>query len=139
MTSKVIIVTGASRGIGLAICEHLLQTPSTKLVILSRGRAVLEDIQSKAGGGRVEVLAGDLADLTLGQKAVDLAISKFGRVDGIILNHGAVEPVAKIVNADMEEWRSAFDLNVFSCVAAVCSTHVIDLSNVQGCHADVII
>jgi len=67
----------------------------------------------------VEILAGDLTDLSLGQKAVDLAIQRFGRLDGLVVNHGAVEPVQKIVDADLNEWKEAFDLNVFSAIAMV--------------------
>lgn len=86
---------------------------------MSRGKQALEQIQSKAGKDRVEILAGDLTDLSLGQKAVDLAIERFGRLDGLVVNHGAVEPVQKVVDANLNEWREAFDLNVFSAIAMV--------------------
>lgn len=68
----------------------------------------------------MEYLAGDLADFTLGKKVVDLAISKFGRLDGLIINHGVLNPVKRISETDAEEWRCAFDINVFSAIAMVC-------------------
>lgn len=120
MTSRVIIVTGASRGIGLAVSKFLLQKPqSCNLVVVARSREPLESLQKESGAGRVEVLAGDLGDLSMGQKAVDLALSTWGRLDGVIINHGQVEPVQRVVDADMDAWRKSFDLNVFSYIAMV--------------------
>jgi NAD(P)-dependent dehydrogenase (short-subunit alcohol dehydrogenase family) len=65
-------------------------------------------------------VAGDLADFTMGEKVVDLAISKFGRLDGLIINHGVLNPVKRVSETDAEEWRGAFDINVFSAIAMVC-------------------
>jgi NAD(P)-dependent dehydrogenase (short-subunit alcohol dehydrogenase family) len=68
----------------------------------------------------VEYLAGDLADFSLGKKAVDLAVSKFGHLDGLIVNHGVLNPVKRISETDAKEWSEAFDINVFSAIAIVC-------------------
>ena len=89
------------------------------MVVVSRSQSELEKIQSQAGRERVEVLAGDLSELSLGKQAVDLAVTSFGRLDGIVVNHGAVEPVEKVVDANLGEWKHAFDLNVFSAIAMV--------------------
>lgn len=119
MASKVIIITGASRGIGLAISRFLLSnSPPCNLVVVARSRQPLEDLQNSAHD-RVEVLSGDLSDLSLGQKAVDLAIKKWGRLDGVIINHGQVEPVGKVADADVEAWKRSFDINAFSYIAMV--------------------
>lgn len=119
MSSKVFIVTGASRGIGLAVSRFLLEAPhSCKLVVVARSQQPLEDLQETAEG-QVKVLAGDLGDMALGQQAVDLAVSSWGRLDGLVINHGQVEPVERVVDADVEGWKRSFDLNVFSYVAMV--------------------
>ena len=68
---------------------------------------------------QVEVLNGDLADLSLPQKAVDLAVKSFGRLDGLILNHGILGQVGKIAQADLQEWKDGFDINFISLVAFV--------------------
>lgn len=68
---------------------------------------------------QVQLLAGDLADFSLGQKAVNLAKSKWGRLDGLIINHGVLYPVTRIRDVQAEEWRECFDINVFSAVAMV--------------------
>lgn len=113
--SKVIILTGASRGVGLAIAHYLLQR-SHNLVLMARTESPLRTLE-KQYDGQVAVLAGDLADLSLGGKAVNLAISKWSKVDGLIVNHGVLDPVKRLSDCSAEEWRSAYDVNFFSAVA----------------------
>lgn len=60
-SSKVIIVTGATRGIGLAIAQYLLKD-SHKVVLAARSKDQLEALKA-AHPGQVEYVAGDLADL----------------------------------------------------------------------------
>ena len=86
--------------------------------MVARSKEPLEKLRSEYPG-RVECLAGDLGDHTLGQKAADLAMSTWNRIDGLIVNHGVVEPVKRISDVEPEEWRKAFDVNVFSSVALV--------------------
>ncbi|KAF1978346.1 NAD(P)-binding protein [Bimuria novae-zelandiae CBS 107.79] len=114
----VIILTGASRGIGLAAAHHLL-AQSHKLVLVSRTAGPLNQLRDHYGTDRVEVLTGDLSDLSLAAKAVERAESRWGCLDSLIVNHGSLDPVKKVADARVEEWRKAFDTNVFSAVALV--------------------
>ena len=122
MSPKVIIVTGASRGIGLAVSRFLLARPQRcNLVVVARSRQPLEDLQQDEVGDedRVRVISGDLADFSLAQRAVDLAISTWGRLDGLVINHGQMDPVQRVADADLLEWKHSFDVNVFSYIAMV--------------------
>ncbi|GAB7364593.1 hypothetical protein MBLNU230_g5399t1 [Neophaeotheca triangularis] len=112
---KVIILTGASRGIGLAIAHYLLKA-NHKVVVLARSEGPLKELETKYPG-QVGVLSGDLADFSLGKKAVELAREKFDRVDGLIVNHGVLDPVQRVAESSAEAWRKAFDVNFFSAVA----------------------
>lgn len=60
MTSKVIIITGASRGIGLAVAKWLLNA-SHRVVVTARTRDALESLKATYPG-RVEYVAGDITD-----------------------------------------------------------------------------
>jgi NAD(P)-dependent dehydrogenase (short-subunit alcohol dehydrogenase family) len=60
-----------------------------------------------------------MSDFSLSKKAVDLALDRWGRLDGVIVNHGALDPVKKVADSSPEEWREAFDVNVFSAVGLV--------------------
>jgi NAD(P)-dependent dehydrogenase (short-subunit alcohol dehydrogenase family) len=114
-TTKTIILTGASRGIGLAIAHYLLQR-SHNLVLISRTEKPLRELENQYAN-QVAVLAGDLSDFSLGSKAVALAQEKFQRLDGLIVNHGVLDPVKRVADSSAEAWRSAFDVNFFSAVA----------------------
>ena len=41
------------------------------------------------------------------------------RLDGVIVNHGILDPVKRVANVEAEEWRNLFDVNVFSAIALV--------------------
>ncbi|KAF2429155.1 short chain dehydrogenase/reductase [Tothia fuscella] len=117
-SGKVIILTGASRGIGLAAANHLLKSSSNKIIAIARSKEPLEKLQSEYPD-QVQILAGDLADFSLGQQAVDLAKSTWNQLDGLIINHGVLDPVKRIADSDANAWRSAFDVNVFSAIAMI--------------------
>ena len=111
---KVIALTGASRGIGLAIAHFLLKR-SHKLVAIARSEQPLRDLE-KQYPNQVAVLAGDLSDFSLGSKAVELAKQRWNHLDGVIINHGKLEPVKRLVDSSAEEWRAAYDVNLFSAI-----------------------
>ncbi|KAL2863968.1 SDR family oxidoreductase [Aspergillus lucknowensis] len=119
MVPKAIIVTGASRGIGLAIAKYLLSSPQAhNVVVIARSIEPLQTLKDEYTN-QVAILNGDLADFSLGQKAVDLALKSFGAVDGLVLNHGILGQVGKIANADIAEWKKGYDVNFFSLVSFV--------------------
>jgi NAD(P)-dependent dehydrogenase (short-subunit alcohol dehydrogenase family) len=60
-----------------------------------------------------------MADPSLPQKAISLTLEKFGRIDSLIINHGTLDPVKKVSESSAEEWRKAFDINVFSAVGMI--------------------
>ena len=85
---------------------------------MARSQGPLDELK-KQYDGQVHVLVGDLADFNLGEKAKDAALQAWGHLDGLILNHGVLDPVERVANATIDEWRKAFDVNYFSCVAMV--------------------
>ncbi|KAI4249150.1 MAG: hypothetical protein L6R40_000608 [Gallowayella cf. fulva] len=134
MAKKTVIVTGASRGleaflienaatyshfpgIGFAAAEYLINH-SHNVVLVARSAEALKMLQAKAPD-RVSICVGDLADFSLGEKSVEIANKDFGRLDGLILNHGMLEPATRIADSDPNAWRQCFDVNFFSLVALV--------------------
>lgn len=101
------------------MAKYLVSAPqSHNVVVLARTAGPLEKLKEEHKG-QVEVVQGDLSDFSLAQKAVDVAIKSFGRLDGLILNHGILGQTGNVATTDVENWRSAFDINFFSLVAFV--------------------
>jgi len=120
---KVIVLTGASRGIGLAIAHYLLQQPAShSLILLARSESPLHDLESQYGPSRIAVIPGDLSTnaLTLASQAIEIARKRFdNRLDGLIINHGVLAPVTRIADAELHAWREAWETNFFSYLALV--------------------
>lgn len=104
------LVTGASKGIGLA-CAEALAAEGCDVVLVSRGLADLQAAQARLRAARqvgVEVRAHDLAD----SRAVDALAAEFPAVDILVNNAGAI-PGGTLDEVDEARWRAAWDLKVF--------------------------
>ena len=84
----------------------------------ARNKAALDSFEAESPQ-QVRTVAGDMADLSLAPKIVQLAQKEFGQLDGLVINHGMLEPVQRIANWTAEEWKRHFDINFFSAVALV--------------------
>jgi len=99
---KVALVTGASRGIGLAVVEELLASGARGVVITSRKPANLEEAVAEIGNqDRVLAIAGGADDEAHAAAAVAAAVERFGALD-ILVNNAATNPVAgNIIDVEM--------------------------------------
>lgn len=112
MAGPVTLVTGASGGIGSALCRALV-TAGHRLVLTAldaEGLAVLAD-EIAAAGGEAAVLPGDMRDRTLPEALVALAVARFGSLDGLVTGAGASRPVP-FVEMEDDEWDRLVDLNL---------------------------
>jgi NAD(P)-dependent dehydrogenase (short-subunit alcohol dehydrogenase family) len=107
-----IIITGSSRGLGAAIVDYLLDNSNANLVLNSRS-------PSGHKSPRTVHLCADMGHEGTGKKLVELAIEKFGRLDAVVVNHGVVDPVARLEEADVKDWKDSFEINVFGVVELV--------------------
>ena len=87
--------------------------------MVSRTTSALTQLRDQYGADKVEIVAGDLSDFSISKRAVEVANDRFGRVDGLLINHGALDPVKKVADSTPDEWSKAFDTNVFSAIALV--------------------
>lgn len=108
---KVVIVTGAGRGLGAA-ASHLMASEGGKIIVADineeGGRGVVEKINS-AGGEAVFSMT-NVADEGQVEAMVELAVSTFGRLDGIV-NNAATIVVIEIENLSVEDWDRVMAVN----------------------------
>ncbi|VVT55487.1 uncharacterized protein SAPINGB_P004621 [Magnusiomyces paraingens] len=116
-SSPVIIVTGASRGIGASIVEQLMAAPEQPRVVgVSRSSAGLEALEKKYPE-RFTYVTGDVAKDSTSDAIISRALEKFGRIDGVICNAGVLEPIAPVAKASLEDWKKLYDINFFAPVS----------------------
>jgi 3-oxoacyl-[acyl-carrier protein] reductase len=110
----VTLVTGASGGIGSALCR-LLAAAGHRLVLTALDQAGLDLIARavEGEGGAVVTLAGDVRDRALPAATVALAVERFGRLDQLVTGAGASRPVP-LVEMEDEEWDRLVDINLSS-------------------------
>lgn len=108
MRDKVIIVTGASDGIGRATADRLA-SEGAHVVMVARGREKLDAAAAplSASGAAVETAVVDVSDSqALDALIMDVA-SRHGRLDGLVSNAAYVS-MAMIADTSEEEWRATF-------------------------------
>jgi NAD(P)-dependent dehydrogenase (short-subunit alcohol dehydrogenase family) len=95
MNSPVIILTGASRGLGLAIARTLLSRDGARVATLQRTITPELDELKKAYPERFIAVRGDVAKPEDNQAVVAEAVGAWGRLDGLVLNAGTLEPMGE--------------------------------------------
>ena len=89
--NNVYIVTGGSKGFGLAIAESLVEQ-GTKVGLISRGQASLDEAVNKLGSENALGVSADVANSSALSSAFKRIRSHFGRLDGLINNAGLARP-----------------------------------------------
>lgn len=119
LKDKVAIVTGSSKGLGLASARALVQE-GARLAICARGGAALKaaaDALTKEAGRDHAVLAieADVSTVAGAETVVSKAVAKFGRVD-ILVNNVGKAGGGDIVSTLDAEWQGAIDQTLFPAI-----------------------
>lgn len=108
---KVIVITGASSGIGAAIARHLARE-GARVVLGARREERLKDLaeEIQRSGGEVAYSIADVKCRDNLKRLVALACELFGRLD-VIVNNAGVAQLSRIDALDVEGWEEMIDIN----------------------------
>jgi len=120
LAGKVVIVTGASRGIGAA-AAHALAKAGATLVLTARNAAQLETLAQAIArdGGKAAAVACDVSDWNAVRHLVAETQQRFGKVDALINNAGVIEPIAVTAESDPAAWARSIEINLIGAYYAI--------------------
>lgn len=112
MSNKVILITGASSGIGAGIARELAASGATLLLGARRvNRLETLAAELKQQGAEVAVAALDVTSRASVQQFADVALEKWGRID-VMINNAGVMPLSPLASLKVDEWDQMIDVNI---------------------------
>ncbi|MCH4027262.1 MAG: SDR family oxidoreductase [Acetobacter fabarum] len=144
IANKIIVITGASSGLGAEAARHLAEQGATVVLGARREeriKALAADITAK--GGKALAIETDVTDRASVQNLVDTAVKTYGRVD-VLLNNAGVMPLSSLEKLRVDEWDLMIDVNIKGVLYGIAaalphmkaqkSGHIINVSSVAGHH-----
>jgi 3-oxoacyl-[acyl-carrier protein] reductase len=108
LQNRVYVVTGASRGLGLAAATVLVEE-GAQVLLCARDEASLQKATDGLDAGdRVMGLPGNLTDTSLGERLAAAAVGRWGRLDGALVSVGGPPP-GQTLSLDDDSWRAGFE------------------------------
>ncbi|MQA63184.1 MAG: glucose 1-dehydrogenase [Actinophytocola sp.] len=139
---KVAIVTGASRGIGLAIAQRLVADGARVCITARKQEALDEAVATLGGEEHAMAVAGKSDDVTHQADAIKRTIAEFGSVDMLVNNTGINPVYGPMVEMDLAAARKIFEVNCLAALSWVQQAHqawlgehggaVVNVSSVAG-------
>lgn len=115
LKGKVVVVTGASKGIGLSVVESLVREGAQ---VVAGSRTSTPELDALAAEHDVTLVPVDLSTAEGPETLVREAVERHGRIDVLVNNVGAAEPRGSFLEVSDEDWQKVFGLTFFSAVRA---------------------
>lgn len=142
IASKVVVITGASSGLGEATARHL-GAAGASLVLAARRGDRLETLAAeiRAKGGKAEVVVADVSRRADVEALAQKAVASFGRID-VMINNAGLMAIAPMSEAKVEEWERMIDINIKGVLYGIAAAlpvfqkqgagHFINIASVAG-------
>jgi NADP-dependent 3-hydroxy acid dehydrogenase YdfG len=142
ISEKIVVITGASSGLGEATARHLSARGATVVLgarRMERIEALVREIAT--AGGDALALSTDVTDAAQVRALVDRAVERFGRVD-VMLNNAGVMPHSPLARRKLADWDRTIDVNLRGVLHGIAAAlphmqkqgggHIINVSSVAG-------
>jgi NADP-dependent 3-hydroxy acid dehydrogenase YdfG len=138
---KVIVITGASSGLGEAAARHLAAN-GARVVLGARRADRINALAKELGGdGKALAVETDVTNCDQVKRLVDVAVDRFGRIDVMINNAGLMQQ-SPLERLKVDEWDNMIDVNIKGVLYGIAaalphmmeqkSGHIINVSSVAG-------
>ena len=117
LVGRTAVITGGSKGIGLAIAKRFAAS-GADVAIIARGRGALDEAVKSIGAGakgRVAAIAGDVGVAADIKRAYDEAMAALGKID-IVVNNAGTSRTGAFEEITDEVWRDDFDQKLFAAI-----------------------
>jgi NADP-dependent 3-hydroxy acid dehydrogenase YdfG len=137
---KVVVITGASSGLGEAAARRLAQE-GAKLVLGARRIERLQALARELGLGEAAAVQTDVTDVGQVRRLVEHSVQTYGRID-VLINNAGLMPQSPLERAKIEDWDRMIDVNIKGVLYGIAaalphmqaqkSGHIINVSSVAG-------
>ncbi|MDY6936192.1 MAG: SDR family oxidoreductase [Cyanobacteriota bacterium] len=128
LENKVVIVTGASSGIGEAIARELASSGS-KVMLAARREERLKSLVAELGDSVAHVCT-DVTDAKQMQDMATATLERFGQID-VLINNAGIMPLSPLIDLKLDDWNRAIDVNIRGVLHGIAAVlpHMLDRSN----------
>lgn len=139
---KVVVITGASSGLGEA-AARLLSAKGASVVLGARRVERIEALAQELdrNGGKAVALRTDVTDSGQVKQLVDAAVRSYGRID-VMINNAGVMPLSLLERLRLDDWNRAIDVNIKGVLYGIAAAlpymkeqragHIVNVSSVAG-------
>ncbi|MHB1331718.1 MAG: SDR family oxidoreductase [Sulfuriferula sp.] len=142
ITGKIVVITGASSGLGEATARHLSEQGATVVLGARRIDRINALAKELAGSeGKAIAVQTDVTQSAQVQKLVDTAVEKYGRID-VMINNAGLMPHSPLDRLKIDDWDRMIDVNIKGVLYGIAaalpymqkqkSGHIINVSSVAG-------
>ncbi len=120
LEDMVVVVTGASRGLGRAIAEELGRGGAKVVVNYSRSKEPADELVSELSeaGGEAVAIQADVSDAEQAQRLIEETVEKFGRID-VLVNNAGINRDKTLKKLSVEDWDTVIQVDLNSAFYTV--------------------